>query len=185
MEDARIIELFFERDQQAICELHTKYGKVCHKLSYNIVNNMKDAEECVNDAYLGVWNTIPPAKPESLQAYTCKIVRNLSLKLFHRNEAAKRKSAYTIAMQEIEAYLPATNTVEREIEAKELAAIIDAFLDTLNIKNRIIFMRRYAYFDTYAEIAKHVGLSEKAVSVRLVRIRQNMRQYLTEREVLV
>ena len=73
MEDTRIIEMFFERDQQAIQELDTKYGKVCHKLSYNIVNNRYDAEECVNDAYLDAWNTIPPTKPQSLQAYICKI----------------------------------------------------------------------------------------------------------------
>ena len=143
MEDTRIIELFFERDQQAIQELDTKYGKVCHKLSYNIVNNRYDAEECVNDAYLGAWNTIPPTKPQSLQAYICKIVRNISLKLLYRNEAAKRKSVCEVAMQEMEAYLPAQNTVEAEIEAKELAAIIDAFLDTLSVENRIIFMRRY------------------------------------------
>lgn len=120
MKDTRIIELFFERDQQAIQELDTKYGKVCHKLSYNIVNNRYDAEECVNDAYLGAWNTIPPTKPQSLQAYICKIVRNISLKLLYRNEAAKRKSVCEVAMQEMEAYLPAQNTVEAEIEAKEL-----------------------------------------------------------------
>lgn len=181
MEDTRIIELFFERDQQAIQELDTKYGKVCHKLSYNIVNNRYDAEECVNDAYLGAWNTIPPTKPQSLQAYICKIVRNISLKLLYRNEAAKRKSVCEVAMQEMEAYLPAQNTVEAEIEAKELAAIIDAFLDTLSVENRIIFMRRYAYFDTYAEIANRVGLSEKNVSVRLARIRRKMKKYLMER----
>lgn len=185
MEDTRIIELFFERDQQAIQELDTKYGKVCHKLSYNIVNNRYDAEECVNDAYLGAWNTIPPTKPQSLQAYICKIVRNISLKLLYRNEAAKRKSVCEVAMQEMEAYLPAQNMVEAEIEAKELAAIIDAFLDTLSVENRIIFMRRYAYFDTYAEIASRVGLSEKNVSVRLARIRRKMKKYLMERKVFV
>lgn len=183
MEDTRIIELFFERDQQAIRELDTKYGKICHKLSYNIVNNRYDAEECVNDAYLGAWNTIPPTKPQSLQAYICKIVRNISLKLLYRNEAAKRKSVCEVAMQEMEAYLPAQNTVESEIEAKELAAIIDAFLDTLSVENRIIFMRRYAYFDTYAEIANRVGLSEKNVSVRLARIRRKMKKHLMERNV--
>lgn len=185
MEDTRIIELFFERDQQAIRELDTKYGKICHKLSYNIVNNRYDAEECVNDAYLGAWNTIPPTKPQSLQAYICKIVRNISLKLLYRNEAAKRKSVCEVAMQEMEAYLPAQNTAESEIEAKELAAIIDAFLDTLSVENRIIFMRRYAYFDTYAEIANRVGLSEKNVSVRLARIRRKMKKHLMERKVFV
>ena len=107
------------------------------------------------------------------------------MKLLYRNEAAKRKCVCEVAMQEMEAYLPAQNTVESEIEAKELAAIIDAFLDTLSVENRIIFMRRYAYFDTYAEIANRVGLSEKNVSVRLARIRRKMKKHLMERKVFV
>ena len=181
--DERIIELFFQRSEQAIRELDTKYGKACHALSYNIVNNKQDAEECVNDAYLGAWNTIPPTKPNSLQAYICKIVRNISLKLYYRKGVAKRSGAYEVAMQEIEPYLSATDTVETEIETKELARIIECFLDTLNEENCVIFMRRYWFSDTYAEISKRVGLSEKNVSVRLTRLRKQMKKYLIEREV--
>ena len=88
MEDAGIIELFFERSEQGIRELDIKYGKACRKLSYNIVNDRQDAEECVNDAYLGAWNAIPPVKPDPLLTYICKIVRNISLNLYHRKEAA-------------------------------------------------------------------------------------------------
>ena len=98
IEDEKIIEMFFERSEQGIRELDIKYGKVCHKLSYNIVNSRQDAEECVNDAYLGAWNAIPPAKPNPLLAYICKIVRNISLKIYYRKEAAKRSSTYTIAI---------------------------------------------------------------------------------------
>ena len=185
IEDVKIIELFFERSEQAIRSLDSKYGKVCHALSYNIVNNRQDAEECVNDAYLGAWNAIPPTKPNPLQAYICKIVRNLSLKLYYRKEAAKRNSTYEIAMQELEAYLSAPNTVEAEIEARELVHIIESFLDTLSEENCVICMRRYWFSDTYAEIAKRVGLSEKNVSVRLTRIRKQMKDYLIEREVFV
>ena len=103
IEDEKIIEMFFERSEQGIRELDIKYGKVCHKLSYNIVNSRQDAEECVNDAYLGAWNAIPPANPHPLLTYICKIVRNISLKIYYRKEAAKRNSTYTIAMEEIEA----------------------------------------------------------------------------------
>ena len=92
--------------------MDVKYGKLCHKLSRNILNNRQDAEECVNDAYLGVWNAIPPAKPNPLRAYVCKVVRNISLKLYYKNEAEKRNSVYDIAIQELEDYLPAPNTVE-------------------------------------------------------------------------
>ena len=185
IEDEKIIELFSQRSEEAIRELDIKYGKVYQKLSYNIVNNRQDAEECVNDAYLGTWNAIPPAKPDPLLTYVCKIVRNISLKIYWRKEAAKRSGHYTIALEEIEGCIADQKTVEDEIEARELARIIEAFLDTLTAKERAIFMRRYAYADTYADIAKRVGISEKNVSVRLTLIRQKMKQYLIEREVFV
>lgn len=129
IEDEKIIELFFEHSEQGIRELDIKYGKVCHKLSNNIVNNRQDAEECVNDTYLGAWNAIPPARPNPLLTYICKIVRNISLKIYYKKEAAKRSSHYTIAMEEIEACIADPNTVEAEIEARELARIIESFLD--------------------------------------------------------
>lgn len=185
MDDEKIIEMFFARSEQAIKELDIKYGKLCHKLAYNILGSRSDAEECVNDAYLGAWNAIPPAKPNPLQAYICKIVRNISLKLYYKREAVKRNSAYDIAMSEIEEVLSSPNTVEDEIEARELARIIEDFLETMTAENRVIFMFRYAYSDTYADIAKKVGLTEKNVSVRLSRIRQKMKQYMIEREIYI
>lgn len=185
IDDGKIIELFFERNQQAIQELDAKYGKLCRRLSYNIVNDKQDAEECVNDAYLAAWNAIPPTRPNPLLSYIAKIVRNISLNIYYRENAGKRSSHYTVAMEEIEACIATPNTVEAEIEAKELAHIIESFLDTLTAKERIIFMRRYAYMDTYADIAKCAGISEKNVSVRLTLIRQKMKQYLIEREVFI
>lgn len=112
--DEKIIEMFFERSEQGIRELDNKYGKICHNLSYNIVSSRQDAEECVNDAYLGAWNAIPPAQPNPLLADLCKIVRNISLKIYYRKEATKRSSHYTIAMEEIEACIADPNTVEAE-----------------------------------------------------------------------
>ena len=185
MEDEKIIDLFFVRSEQAIRELDNKYGKICHNFSYNIVNSRQDAEECVNDAYLGAWNAIPPARPNPLLTYICKIVRNISLKIYYRKEAAKRSSHYTIAMEEIEACIAAPNTVEAEIEARELARIIGDFLDMLTAENRVIFIRRYWFSDSCKDIAEFVGLSEKNISVRLTRIRQKMKSYLAEREVFV
>ena len=185
IEDEKIIDLFFNRSEKAIQELDIKYGKVCHKLSYNILNNKQDAEECVNDAYLGAWNAIPPARPIPLLTYICKIIRNISLKIYYRKEAAKRSSHYTIAMEEIEACIAAPNTVGAETEARELARIIEEFLNTLTVENRVIFMRRYWFSDSYKDIAEFVGLSEKNISVRLTRIREKMKQYLIEREVFV
>ena len=185
VDDEKIIDLFVERSERAIRELDNKYGKICNKLSYNILNNRQDAEECVNDAYLGAWNAIPPEHPDPLLAYIVKIVRNISLKIYWKKGAAKRNSIFTVAIQEIDNCIADQETVEDEIEARELARIIEDFLDTLTTKERVIFMRRYAYADTYADIAKRVGISEKNVSVRLTLIRQKMKQYLIEREVFV
>ncbi len=185
MDDEDIIELFFARSEQALRELDAKYGKLCHKISYNILNNRQDAEECVNDAYLGIWNAIPPQRPDPLSTFLCKIVRNLSITRHHANTAMKRNSTYDIALSELEDCLASPSTVESEFEANELSRIIDSFLETLSQENRVIFMRRYWFSDTYEQIAKRVGLTEKNVSVRLTRIRKQMKVYLTEREVLV
>lgn len=158
---------------------------MCHKLSFGILNNWADAQECVNDAYLGVWNAIPPTNPNPLLTYVCKIVRNMSLKRYYIKKAKKRNSIYDIAIAELENYLSSPNTIESELEANELVRIIENFLDTLSTENRVIFMRRYWFFDTYADISSRVGLSEKNVSVRLTRTRKQMKQYLIEREVFI
>ena len=114
-----------------------------------------------------------------------KIVRNISLKIYWRKEAAKRSGHYKIALEEIEGYVADQKTMEDEIEARELAHIIGEFLDTLTMENRVIFMRRYWFADSYKDIAEFMGLSEKNISVRLTRIREKIKQYLIEREVLV
>ena len=185
MHDENIIQLFFERSEQAIGELDKKYGRVCHSVAHNILNNRQDAEECVNDAYLGTWNAIPPERPNPLLAFVCKIVRNLSLKRYEQNTAVKRNSRYDVAMEELEGCLASSVTVEEEIEARELTEIIQSFLDSLTKENRVIFLRRYWFSDSYADIARQVGISEKNVSVRLTRLRKDLRKYLMEREVLL
>lgn len=184
MDDEKIIELFFARSEKGLKELDEKYGRVCRKLSYGILNDYSDAEECVNDAYLGAWNAIPPAKPNPLLTYLCKIVRNISLKRCCMKEAAKRNSAYDVAMEELEYCLSAPDTVEAEIGARELARVICDFLYTLTAENRVIFLRRYWFSDTYTEIAERMGMTENNVSVRLTRTRRKMRDYLLKRGVL-
>ena len=185
MEDEKIIDLFMARSETAIKELSIKYGTTCHKLSYNILRDMQDAEECVNDAYLGVWNAIPPEHPNPLLTFLCKIVRNISIKRYHANTAAKRNSTYDVAMCEVADYILSPNNVESEIETKALARIIEDFLDTLSVENRVIFLRRYWFSDTYSDIARYIGITEKNVSVRLTRTRKQMREYLLERGIIV
>lgn len=183
--DEEIIGLFFSRSEQAIQELDSKYGKACRKLAYNIVNSEQDAEECVNDSYLGAWNAIPPSRPSPLIAFILKIVRNVSLNRYWKAVAGKRNARYTVALAEVEDCLGDSKTVETEMDARELARMLEGFLETLEAKNRIIFLRRYWFADSCREIAGVTGLTEKNVSVRLTRIRGKLREYLEERDVSV
>ena len=181
MLDEEIIELFFTRSEDALKELKSKYGKICLQTSYNILDNYFDAEECVNDSYLGVWNAIPPTRPDPLLTYILKIVRNVSLTRYQKNHAQKRNSSYDVAVEELEEFLVSADSVEAKMELKELTGAIESFLDSLNELNRVIFVRRYWFYDNYMQIAKKVGLSEKNVSVRLTRLRKQLKDDLEER----
>lgn len=185
MEDSKIIELFYQRSERAIIELSQKYGTVCTRIAKNILNNALDAEECVNDAYFGAWNTIPPQKPNPLKTYICRIVRNLSIKRYHSNTSMKRNSFYDAALDELENCIPSGKTVESELSAKELAQIIDDFLDTLDKENRVIFVRRYWYSDSISDIAERFCISNNNVSVRLLRTREKLKKYLRKEGVEV
>ena len=184
MDDNAIIDLFFARDEAAIREVDCKYGSLCRKLSYNILHNEQDAEECVNDSYMGLWNAIPPQRPNPLVSFLCRIVRNRSVARHHANTAAKRNGTYDVALSEIDPCLTAPDDPQTELEVKELARTLEQFLDGLTRENRVIFLRRYWFADSYADIAKQVGLTEKNVSVRLTRIRARLRDHLIRNEVL-
>ena len=185
VDDSKIIELFFERSEQAIIELSNKYGLVCNRIAYNILNNRLDAEECVNDAFLGVWNKIPPERPEQLFSYLCRIVRNQALKKYHENTAVKRNSIYDVSLDEILEFIPSGVSVESQVEANRIAELINRFLQTQDPKNRIIFVRRYWFCDSIDEIADLLKTNRNYVSVRLHRIRKALKEYLKKEEVEV
>ena len=178
MLDEEIIELFFTRSEDAIKELKVKYGKICLQTSYNILDNYFDAEECVNDSYLGVWNAIPPTRPKPLLTYVLKIVRNVSLTRYQKNHAQKRSSSYDVAMEELEEFLAAPDSVESTLETSELTAAIESFLDLQKPLNRVIFVRRYWYLDSVADISKRYALSESKIKTTLFRCRNQLREYL-------
>lgn len=157
LDDSKIIDLFYERSEQAIIELSQKYGSVCTKVANNILNDVRDTEECVNDAYLGAWNTIPPQRPNPLLSYVCRIVRNLAIKKYHANTAAKRNSSYDVALDELENCFPASTSVEDEFNAGEIARSIDRFLETLDKENRIMFVRRYWHSDSIVDLRQYAA----------------------------
>ena len=183
MQDSKIIDLFFERSEQAITELSIKYEKLCKKISINILGNEEDALECINDSYLGVWNTIPPTKPDNLKYYLCRIVRNNALKKYHSNTAIKRNSYYDVALQELEECISNNNSIEKELASTEITRLIDSFLSMQKLENRIIFIRRYFFGDSIADIALRMGIKENNISVRLNRMRNNLRNHLDKEGV--
>ena len=178
MEDSKIIKLFYARSEKAIEELAVKYGTVCNKIANNILGNREDAEECVSDAYLAAWNTIPPEKPSPLISYICRLVRNISIKRYHANTAAKRNSFYDTSLDELEDCIPSPFSVESEMTSDELGTLLDHFLSGLDRQDRIMFVRRYWYSDSVSDIAENYGIGENNVSVRLYRIREKLKKYL-------
>lgn len=178
MDDEKIIELFNIRSEQALLELDSKYGKLCKSISFNILHCNEDVEECINDSYLGIWHKIPPAHPNPLAAFVCRIVKNISLTKYNRNKAKKRDSTYDICLDELGDCISTPNTVESEFNVSVLSNCIDDFLDTLNSTNRIIFIRRYWFFDDFSSISAQLGISEGSIRVRLARTREKMKLYL-------
>ena len=184
MDDNEMIQLFFSRSEKAIAEMNNQYGKLCHTLAFNILKNRQDAEECVNDAYLGVWNTIPPKRPNSLMAYLCSLVRNLSVNRRKYNTAEKRKTNYDLCFEEIELYFGTTELTEK-ITEKELTGYIELFLDSLTVQERFIFVRRFWYLDSYKAIAKATGLKEGALRVKMTRLKALLKKKLNKQGVVV
>ena len=184
MEDNKIIELFFARNEQAIKQVDDTYGRRLFTLADNIVRNDQDAEEAVSDTYLKAWETIPPKKPMHLFAYLAKICRNFALKKLDWKAAAKRNAEVVSLTQEMESCIP-DESRDRELEAKELGRLLDSFLRTLSEENQMVFLRRYWYVDTIAEIAARYGISESAVQMRLVRTRSKLAEYLAKEGIRV
>lgn len=181
MDDREIVRLFYQRSERAIAELSAKYGALCLKIAYNILNDVQDAEECVNDAYLGAWNTIPPQDPDPLRSYICRIVRNLALKKWRSNSAQKRGGGFEVPLSELEGCLP-DNSLDERFSANELTEQINAFLATLSCDDRVMFVRRYWFGAPLAEIGTAFGITEHNASVRLGRIRKKLRNYLDSKE---
>ena len=184
MDDSQIIELFFARQEEAIRQVDTAYGRRLFALADNIVKNDQDAEESVNDTYLKAWDTIPPKKPMHLFAYLAKICRNFALKKLDWKAAAKRNAEVVSLTQEMETCIP-DHSRDARLEERELGRILDAFLRTLSDENQMVFLRRYWYVDTIAEIAARYGISESAVQMRLNRTRSKLADYLAKEGIFV
>lgn len=182
MEDARIIQLYWDRDERAIHFTAKKYGNYCTSIAKNILGNHEDTEECVNDTYMNAWNSMPPHRPNILSTFLGKITRNLSLNRYKHNAADKRGGGQMmVVFDEIAEMVSDIDSVEEEIDRKELIKAIDSFLGTLSIEKRSLFVRRYWYFDSISDMAIRFGMTENNVSVTLNRLRLKLYSYLSER----
>ena len=185
MEDKAIVGLFLARSPDAVAELQKKYGARLNETALAVTGDARDAEECVSDALLAVWNTVPPERPDPLSAYVFRILRNIAVKKFHANTAKKRNSFYDAALDELCDCIPARETVEDEVAERELTASLDRFLSKQSKENRFLFVRRYFYADSTAQIAKSTGLKEHTVTVRLSRLRAKLKETLEQEGVCV
>lgn len=184
MEDAKIIALFFERNEQAVKETDTAYGRKLYVLSNNILGNREDAEESVSDTYMETWRTIPPKHPTYFYAFLASICRNISLNRLDWRLAAKRNAEVVALTQEMENCIP-DRRQDAEMDRKELRRILEAFLESLSRESRLIFLRRYLYVDTVAEIAARYGISESKVKTQLHRTRKKLYSYLAKEGICV
>lgn len=180
MEDTDIIDLYWQRDEQAITHTQQKYGNYCTKIANNILYDREDSLECVNDTWLKAWNAMPDERPNLLQAFLGAITRNLSLDRYRKNHASKRGNGETeMIFDEIRDCLT-TEGPEKHLESDLLTEHINSFLKKMEKESRIIFVRRYWYMDPVKEIANRYRISESKVKSSLLRSRKKLSAYLVK-----
>lgn len=178
MEDKDIIALYWDRSETAITETDRKYGRLCRKISLGIVEDRRDSEEVVNDSWLALWNALPPEWPKLFKAYVCRVVKNLSLKRWNYNHAKKRDGTLEQSLEELRDCAGNGPALDEEVLKEELAADISRFLESLSERNREFFLERYWFVLPLEEIARKNGVTKKAASMRLTRIREQLKEYL-------
>lgn len=175
MDDNQIIDLYWQRNENAISETDKKYGSFCHHIAQNILSLAEDAEECVNDTYYQAWDSIPPQHPRILRAWLGKIVRNTSINLWMKNHTQKRYAGMNLILDELEDCIPSSATVEHEIEAQELTVFLNTWLASLSQNDRTLFMRRYWNGEAVNELAKEYGISPGKLAKQMYHLRQNLK----------
>ena len=185
MEDSQIIALLFERSERAIDELEKKYGKAVMKTATNILRSRRDAEECANDTWLAVWDSIPPHRPDPLASYVCRIARNTAVSKLRSETAQKRNGSLDLVLDELEDCIPSAADVEADYDYKETVEAVNRFLAALDYDDRFLFVRRYWYADSVREIAAAMHQKESRVSLRLFRLREKLRKTLIKEGLLV
>ncbi len=179
MTDEKIIELFFERNENVISICESTYGSYAYKIAFGILGNKDDCDECVNDTWMRLWNSIPPARPDRLKLFIAKIIRNLAFDRHKSNSAQKRGGGeFTVLLGELDECIPAEFNLENEINLIELTNLLNKFLKDSPKKQRVIFVSRYWYGLSVAQIAEKYSVSESLVKSSLFRSREKLKKFL-------
>ena len=183
MDDGKIVDLYWARDEKAITESQRKYGRMLSSLSYSLLSSYEDAEECVNDTYLDAWNAMPEARPEFLGAFLSKITRRISIDRFRAKHREKRGGMNEI-LSELDECIPSEDRVERQYENMLLRDEINDFLYSQPKEKRVMFVLRYFYSKSVSEIARQISVGESKVKTTLFRMRKELQERLEEKELL-
>ena len=178
MDDRRIVELFLERSEEAILETDIKYGRYCHKIAFNVLGNDEDSEECVNDAYMRAWGSIPPNEPDSMASYIGRITRNLALDKLRQKQSDKRGNGEVpVVLDELAECVSGVDELERRQDSEEITNAINSFLETLSATERGVFMRRYWMMESIADVAGLYGISVSKTTTMLFRLRGRLKKH--------
>ena len=183
MEDYQIIIMLFERSEAALDHLAKKYASVYKRILWEILRDESDTEECANDVLLAVWNSIPPNDPQNLPAYLCRIARRIGIdKLRHRTRK-KRDSGYTVSLSELNECLPDPGGLPREEDGQQIRHVLSEFVRQLEPETRVLFIRRYVYLESVADLAKRFSLNENYIAVKLYRARKKLKKHLIKEDI--
>lgn len=184
MDDQSIVELYLQRDENAIKESRNKYEAYCYRIAMNILSVAEDVEECINDTWISVWNRIPPVIPKSLKAFLGKLVRDISLSRYRAVHAKKRYNGMELILDELAECIPSGQDIQESLEQKELSGTVNGWLDSLPQEDRVLFVKRYYYGETVKQLSEMQSCTENQMAQKMMKLRNKLKAHLLSGGVL-
>ena len=184
MDDQSIVELYLQRDENAIKESRNKYEAYCYRIAMNILSVAEDVEECINDTWISVWNRIPPVIPKSLKAFLGKLVRDISLSRYRAVHAKKRYNGIELILDELAECIPSEQDIQESLEQKELSGTVNGWLDSLPQEDRVLFVKRYYYGETVKQLSEMQSCTENQMAQKMMKLRNKLKAHLLSGGVL-
>ncbi|MEA4832198.1 hypothetical protein SDC9_129809 [bioreactor metagenome] len=181
MEDSEILDLLYIHSENGLGQLSDKYGKLILSIAFNVLNDYSDAEECVNDTYMKMWNIIPPYRPQHFRPFLCKIARQISIDKYRQSQTRQKGSGFKVLLSELENDIADKYSFDDETDSRILSDYINAYISSLKIESRVLFIRRYFFAESVKDLAKRFEISESNVGIKLFRIRNDLKKYLEKR----